>query len=275
MAIAAPPTAMIFIGSFVVPLTIGIFCLVKYHKSEFMKLIGVGTIFAGAIVGWVNAGVIQNYYYGYTGTESRIAFTIIMVDFVFVPLLVFGAVWILSLREKGTEWKKPAILLQVALVLVLITSTVGSAMIPISKIPGEYSYSIAIDSTKQGDFFVYVPAPMVYNGVSGIADHFRVLYGDANISVVDTIYGLALNISFRGSFRMETTGMEGGFNDGSLKNPANDTYRIYYSSTVNNTIQIHIEGAVNHWGGGTDLDIRGSVKDPGWNEIEGKVMRIV
>jgi hypothetical protein len=207
-----------------------------------------------------------------------------MSEIVFLPLLIRGFLHLQKIKVSNTKWKLSAITFSATLVTILVATGLVANSIPIDKIQHSYSYSIRISTNGSGEYYVLIPAPIVYDPnpnvsvVSPIAYHFKIVGGKGNISITQTVYGNALNISSNNTIELIVEGKydDESFYSVSLKNRSdNRMFLMYCNKTFSDEITISASGYDEGIGGRLDFNITGAIKENGWNDVYGKLIRRV
>ncbi|MEE9490228.1 MAG: hypothetical protein V3V91_07300 [Thermoplasmata archaeon] len=209
--IVGPPVCLIFSFSIAFPILLGAWAIGRYPKDRFMVALGALAILIGFAVGIMNVIVISEYSFYYSGAFQRMLFVTAMMELLFVPLLIFEGAKVRGEMVNNENWRRSAKLLSASLAAILIITVVGGSMMPITKIKCQYGFDISISVDLTGSYYLYLPVPLsggygVYV-VSEFVDDLRFVDGEGNISIIDTEYGPALNVSSNAS---ATIRVEGG-----------------------------------------------------------------
>lgn len=265
---------MTFTFSFLGPLVIGVYCYIKYRDVKQRKLLVFSSVVIGIIVAIINLTILFLFFHEFGGYEFLILFIIIMIDFLFTPLLVFGSIQVLIQRNESKNLKRNAIILSLVLALIVCITIIGSGFIPIRRIYPQYSYCVSVSTNATNSYLILVPIPLVGSSeISHLVNPFERIPGNVNVSIVSTPYGLALNLSATGSFTLDSKtkiGLEFSFDNVTLQNATEWMYYlIYYNTTTADDVYVDISGWGSRMTGGIRFFVRGMIVKMGWNNVWG------
>jgi len=232
--IAGPPVCLIFPFSIAFPLLLGAWAIGRYPKDRFMVPLGALAILIGFALGIMNVIMISKYWFYYSGAFQRMLFVTAMMELLFVPLMIFGGMKVRGGMVNDENRRRSAKLLSASLAAVLIVTIVGGSMMPITEIKCRYSFDISISVDSTGSYYLYLPVPLsggygIYV-VSEFVGDLRFVDGEGNVSIIDTEYGPALNVSSNASatIRVEGESADKSINEVSMKNTSGYGYGDHF-----------------------------------------------
>ncbi len=248
--IAGPPVCLIFPFSIAFPILLGTWAIGRFKGDRLMVALGALAILIGLALGIMNVIVISEYWFYYSGAFQRMLFVSAMIVFLFVPLLIFGGMKVREDMVKNENWRRSAKLFSASLAAVLIITVVGGSLMPITKIKCRYSFDISISVDLTGSYYLYLPVPLsggygIYV-VSEFVDDLRFVDGEGNVSIVDTEYGPALNVSSNASATIRVAGesAHGSINKVSMRNTSGygsgDQFWVFSSKSFPGSIVVDV-----------------------------------
>lgn len=278
--IAGPPVCLIFPFSIAFPILLGTWAIGRYKGDRLMVALGALAILIGFALGIMNVIVISEYWFYYSGAFQRMLFVSAMIVFLFVPLLIFGGMKVRGDMVKNENWRRGAKLFSASLAAVLIITVVGGSLMPITKIKCRYSFDISISVDLTGSYYLYLPVPLsggygIYV-VSEFVDDLRFVDGEGNVSIVDTEYGPALNVSSNASATIRVAGesAHGSINKVSMRNTSGygsgDQFWVFSSKSFPGSIVVDVVAKDNCACTYARFELSADIDANGWGSHQGE-----
>lgn len=193
------------------------------------------------------------------------------------------------------------LLITLSICIIVISSFTIIFNIHIIENKFRYNYEVIINTNETNSLTLYLPIPIDINNEEIVASEMitkiKILYGDANISYIETEYGKALKLSFKGNVHLKAFGEKSvsnwkdedyDYNILSLQNTTGRNDYYYYGlntipyfiwgdgiSDENISIGIDIYAYFGNSRDVTKSTISGNISNNGWQIIYGSHQNIV
>ena len=242
----------------------------KYHDPDRGRWLSNLTFISGIIIGVFNVVVYVLYCY-HVEYLAYFILIIFLIEFSLTPTLIFGLAKILQLKEKKRKWKPLVVVILMLLGLIISSLSFEVWYLETHKTFPNSSYTVIVTSNNSNPYFMYVPSPLNQNhDVSEIVNTFEKLQGNVNISIINTAYGFALNLSASGNFSISSSifGYPYVFYYVSLMT-SHDNFSIYLNSSLPTSSNIVMIGKSNAYFQRLNFQLSGIVNKTGWSNVKG------